>query len=679
VASILEDAGSDFLPLVLAYVLANPHLSLTLRRPGGEWSNKTGNPTWSKWRACDPTSAHWYTPDGFERLLAAYIQKDQETGRRRPLREFLTQFDGLSGTSRRSKVLTTVGLSGSALADLLRDGEPDKATITALLRAMQAETKPVKPDRLGIIGETHLRGRIKGDAFKYARAMGVDGKGYPYVVEGAFAWNPDVARRVLFTGANFASSPALSFNLTAWDDIGRFLERYHAGSQEPVTVFLHVTHPRLTFTDLGKTNLSLAPAVASEVQKVIEKITSDWHRQRKSEERNARAELKRRDTLERVRRITIKESVYRHLPAAYARASGDLGARSRQIYYQLRPIVLEETGRDSLDSQYVEQQLIPDFIAEHPEIAAGWTVFYDDRGHLIEPHTRTTIGLGTKNVREYCAGWHAPIIKEFELSEPGVITHGPQGRYSAILFCEKEGFTEIFQAAQLPERYDIALASTKGTSVTACRELFEKLTRLADRLGGIPIFCLHDFDYNGFEITATLYQNTRRYQFEHPPEVIDIGLRLNDVERLKLQPEAWVFEKGGLRENLRNYGATDAEIAFLIRREYQAGEKTRTEGERVELNALTSPQLIELIETSLISRGVKKVVPNQDTLKEVYRKRIVYRRAQEALEEAILKASDEQGEIEVPDNLEEQVREYLQDHPAESWDDAARVIAERSI
>ena len=73
------------------------------------------------------------------------------------------------------------------------------------------------------------------------------------------------------------------------------------------------------------------------------------------------------------------------------------------------------------------------------------------------------------------------------------------GRYGAILFTEKEGFNELFQAVGLPERFDLCLASTKGTSVTAARELFE----LAGR-NHVPIFALHDFDYNGFEIAATL-------------------------------------------------------------------------------------------------------------------------------------------------------------------------------
>jgi Topoisomerase 6 subunit A/Spo11, Toprim domain len=300
--------------------------------------------------------------------------------------------------------------------------------------------------------------------------------------------------------------------------------------------------------------------------------------------------------------------VRRHLPAVYERVSGGLGARCRQLFYGLRPCILAETDRNEIDDAYIMYTLIPDFIAENPVLCADWIVFYDDRGHLLEPHTKKVVGLGTRNVRDYLESWHSPSVSGFFLALPSVDTAGPAGRYGAILFTEKEGFNELFQAAQLPERFDLCLASTKGTSVTAARELFEEAGT-----HGIPIFALHDLDYNGFEIAATLRRDTRRYQFDRPPEIIDIGLRLADVERLALQSEPVVFgnrKPDALCRNLRLNGASEAEIAYLINGK-----------QRVELNAMTSPQLITLIEDALVANGVSKVIPNADTLAAAYRSR----------------------------------------------------------
>jgi len=39
------------------------------------------NPDWRKWRACDPTSAHWYDTDLFSRYMAAHIARDEDHGR----------------------------------------------------------------------------------------------------------------------------------------------------------------------------------------------------------------------------------------------------------------------------------------------------------------------------------------------------------------------------------------------------------------------------------------------------------------------------------------------------------------------------------------------------------------------------------------------------------------------
>ena len=68
-------------------------------------------------------------------------------------------------------------------------------------------------------------------------------------------------------------------------------------------------------------------------------------------------------------------------------------------------------------------------------------------------------------------------------------------------------------------------------------------------------------------------------------EVIDLGLRLEDVNRFHLQAED-VFDKGSeftRRINLRQNRATSEEAEFLLH-------------QRVELNALTSDQLVAFIE-----------------------------------------------------------------------------------
>jgi hypothetical protein len=147
----------------------------------------------------------------------------------------------------------------------------------------------------------------------------------------------------------------------------------------------------------------------------------------------------------------------------------------------------------------------------------------------------------------------------------------------------------LLASARLAERFDIAVTSTKGMTVTAFRMLID---RLAQR-GVENIFVMHDFDISGFSSAGTLGTDSRRYRFSNPVRIIDLGLRLADVEEMDLESEpvaAKAAEWRSRRETLRRHGASKDEIAFLADR-------------RVELNAMTSPQFLAFIENKLTEHG----------------------------------------------------------------------------
>ena len=281
---------------------------------------------------------------------------------------------------------------------------------------------------------------------------------------------------------------------------------------------------------------------------------------------------------------------------------------------------------------------------------------FDDRGHFVEPHTERSIGLGTIAVREYLAERREPWLNEAGLSPASIITHGPEGCFSAVLFVEKEGFTPLFEAVQLRERYDIAIMSTKGMSVVAARTLIDRL--------GVPAFVLHDFDKAGFSIAGTLQRDTRRYEFGGEIKIIDIGLRLDDVMALGLEGKAEsVFDRGNddaKRENLRLNGATDEEVEFLLHR-------------RVELNALTSDQLVAFIESKLDVHGIKKLVPPKALLDDAYQLFVRSRRIERIITEALANDSGDRA-VEAPEDIIEQVRDYLAENPHLRWDEAVAAL-----
>ena len=69
---------------------------------------------------------------------------------------------------------------------------------------------------------------------------------------------------------------------------------------------------------------------------------------------------------------------------AYLKAAGGSGmANARQVYYAARSSGggVARPGV-KLDDQYFTQRLLPDFVAEHPELSGGWDIVWDARGHL---------------------------------------------------------------------------------------------------------------------------------------------------------------------------------------------------------------------------------------------------------------------------------------------------------
>ena len=127
-----------------------------------------------------------------------------------------------------------------------------------------------------------------------------------------------------------------------------------------------------------------------------------------------------------------------------------------------------------------------------------------------------------------------------------------------MLCFKKEGFDPLLAAARIADRYDIAMFSTKGQSVIAARKLTDELSQR-----GVTILVCHNFDKYGLEILYKLRTNTWRYRFAVPPKVIDLGLRLADVQAMHLQSKPGSYPSGNdPRINLRACGATEEECQF---------------------------------------------------------------------------------------------------------------------
>lgn len=671
--------------LVAAYVSVNPHLTLTVAAGGAPIVWPAVAPGWKKWAPSQPTSPHWYTVEQLANLIAAYLLIERDGGAARTVREFIGEFRGLSSTVKQKTIAATAGLAGLRLADICDDEMLDTGAIERLLDAMRDESRAVEAKQLGAIGRENVTERLVRDlgalpgTVRYrAVELLTDPEEVPILLEVGFGLSTsDQPRRRVLTGVNWA--PTLAAPFRGLDDI---LAEANIQPGDPVVLLVHVAMPVVSFTDRGKTALGVD--LTDVLRDAVTVVTKGWTKAKRGQQK-ATASALRRAAPPKTPRLSIKQACYRVMEEAYRLASGDgrYPATARQVMYAARLRVMALTGGEFYepDSQSFQQRVLPKFQVDNPELTKEWRVTYDDRGHLAEPHTGREVGLGTLAVDAYLEGWQdrpsiptmldaADVLSALEQGA-GSRTSGPRCRYGALLFVEKEGFRELFATVRLAERYDLAIMSTKGVSVTACRNV---VVAASER--GIPVFVLHDFDRSGFVILRTLRENTARYTFNVPPNVIDFGIRIGDVTSLGLdalsEPVMYPTKLGDPGAAIREAGATDAEIAFLVSGR-QSGQWV---GRRVELNALTSEQLVTLIEQKLGDHGVAKVVPDEAVLRDLYIQEQRRTRLRERLDDVIhaAVASVNAETVDVPTDLAYRVTAMLSGS-ADPWESAIVRIA----
>jgi len=393
---------------------------------------------------------------------------------------------------------------------------------------------------------------------------------------------------------------------------------------------------------------------AEDIAAVATGVTKQWRKQRLAEERSSRA-IDRREHMfsDRICQTDVAREL---IDKAYNEVSGDgaLPAGQRPMFYAIREEFLERTGRPLQWKYFTSTLLRKHLNLPHTE---NWKVTRDPRGTLIEPHTKLEIPVGTLKIDEYLLdmGLDVSDLPQLETAFP---TCGPNNRYQALLYIEKEGWNPLLKAVKLADRFDIAIMSCKGQSVIAARKLIDEICHEQ----GIPLLVLHDFDKAGFSICQNLSavswaaEEGKRvaYHFQNEIQVMDLGLRLADVKRLNLKSERCRFT-GDFDPDWK---LTDEEKAFL------------RSNRRVELNAIIrAADFVAFVEGKLRGAGIKeKLIPNDAVLAEAYHRARLIVRLNALIEDAREEAEDDTAVV--PKTLRKQLQKALTAAPAMAWDTA---------
>jgi Topoisomerase 6 subunit A/Spo11, Toprim domain len=570
------------------------------------------------------SSPHWYDAAAFHELILA-------CGSQR-LRGLVAELDGCTG-----------GKAGEIVAaarlDRIRCNDIDREQTTKLLQIARKQSRPVSPDRFRRLGRAAMP-----DCY-YASRLGTVELGrsrppamIPFLVE---VWasrtigmpidsdDDEIADDVGVT-VLINRTPIISKVNAFRDKDGLNLDGsglWHVCANAPkkggYDILLNVATPFCPIISDGK-----APDLDPFADAIIGGIEEAMRRAQRAAPKE--------------RRLTQKAVVLQHLDDAIAAASGGFQFNPRQLLYVLRPIVKEETGRDLKEGNF--NDIITDFEAEHGEIPL---MYREPRGSVYHPHTREDFPLGTLTVESY---------------------ERPVWTFNRLLYIEKEGFSEALKADGWPERHDCALISSKGFSTRAARDLVDKL---AEHDEPITVFCVHDADAPGSMIYQTLQEATKA-RGARKIQIVNLGL------------EAWEAVETDLPVEVVPRGDKHKPVADYVRRRSDGKYwETWLQTNRVELNAMTSPQFVAWLDRKMAEHGQSKLIPPDAVIADEFEQRLAALVRTDLIEQILRegrldkRVADALLNIEQPSaaQLRAGIERLFQREPKRQWRDHVEAVA----
>ncbi|HAS43479.1 MAG TPA: hypothetical protein DCS93_23570 [Microscillaceae bacterium] len=582
------------------------------------------------------TCAHWYDSDSFYNLCLS-------TPEQITVQQFIPYFEGIA----KSKVKHLVPqLNDAFLASLQREESE------TLLEALQQNSKYVPAKKLGAVGALeHFPGYVKILAeFDLKTTRGTHHATIPVVIE-AFARineNTDktrffVNRTPIISDVDVIYSPK---RLTVYGcGLNNNIDNHRLKNLPEIWV--NIITPYMPIVSNGKEpDLSvLEDQITQSIEKVVHQLRRKITAQAKENTPQA--------TLAKL--PSQKQVVLQNLEVAIDKASGQGQYRYslRQLYYVLRPFVMDATQRELKYQNF--NTIITDYEFETGRDLPG--VYRDERGTLLHPHTHEEIKLGTKNVERY----HRPVFN-----------------FNKILYSEKEGFFEILKDAGFCEKHDCALLTSKGFASRAARDVIDLLAETEEEL---LFFCIHDADISGTLIYQAL-QGATKARPERKVKIINLGLE--PWQGLAMNLEIETLERSSKKtpaQYVLDYDAvTDAPKPYKFEGQMMTRWEDWLKEYRIELNAMDTPTFIQWLDTEISKYDNGKVVPDEPYLKaaaeqdlqatlksriraEILEKMDIERLVLERLTKEFPELLEKVNRL----DLENQVRQKLENAPKNSW------------
>lgn len=359
----------------------------------------------------------------------------------------------------------------------------------------------------------------------------------------------------------------------------------------------HFISPYFVFKDAGKTEIDISSIITD----LIKELKKALVKEKKRYDSNIDKPLQNTELL----RPYMDEAF------ALASTNGKYAITARQMWYKIREI----SGAPDEAYTAFTQTVLTEWINNHPEYEDK--INFANRGVFYIGDKQD--GLGTANVRNFInnIGRASNTFNCYGGVSDNVYIEdnfNVEYKYDKVLYIEKTGFDDIFKAEKVGEKYHMIIVSGQGFATRAAKTILYALQNK-----GLKLYCMHDLDISGVNIFKSF--QTINDKFEHPIDIEDLGITIEDVYRYNIQPEQ--VEKG----------KTDRDKLFSMSDEYKSFFDGGTYYNRVELNAFSTQQILEIMDRKLAAvNNLPKINlqstfdVNHDVLREVAFMRVMSRK-----------------------------------------------------
>ncbi len=549
-------------------------------------------------------SIHWYEFQVFDELVkrTALNFPDKTT------KQFLSDF------SKTQRIMSKLNLPGKLLHDFYTDNDA--------IQLLFAELKTVSEKFRPHILEKHSMGKataelLYGDKFVgYRKTVGEYERdaSIPYMVEVVLIKTLHENRNSVTTcinnSVNYTDNP-FRFNYAEVELAG---ENYDVMGLSDVLresgfmsgfghkLFIHFVSPYMEFHDKAKSIINsdlfkddLLSTIAPLVTPIIKAV------RRSQRESRVRPEPTRKDKSQ-----SKKALMFEYFMEGARIATGDYKyvTKARQVFYAIRKIVSNEhniTLNGKGDYGTLTQTIITEMFDVHPELEK-W-IHFERRGFYHDVETGAEIVMNTECVsnfistltgRNRCSSFVTNGIytqSKHRLDFPYELA------VSSVLFIEKQGFVEVFKKSGILDELNLGLISSQGFGTRAIKTLMQDFITM-----GIKVYALTDCDIPGQIIGNRLTGGSKT--FKETLDINVIGLSYDDILALDKIKDAEEYTNTMSYVNVLEV-MNPEERAFFLKEKRNFGGKDVFKYRRVELNALTMPELLDFIRAKIPKRQLR--------------------------------------------------------------------------